>query len=452
MVATILRVKRSRSQEPLQNLRLESGSGSTKRRRSGDTDAEILALGNLMETNTCISLERVSNQKANFLPQSQITGNEAKKSVVFKRQFEDENFGLQELNGQNSLTKRLRDIVSSDTDIVRLIDCTSLNNISYENDQKPVKRARILFNGSQEVSLAAKAPSVKRKLKNSSNKKNLVMDPLSRKIDECLLHCHTECDVKPFIRFMTDGSVASRNGESYFQMLNKQCSNGCGTALHIAAMINDKESVKELLSMGADVNILDSDNYLPAQVGMMAGNEEIANLLCSEIGLKTDSSFVYDYYITHGIDSKYDIEDKGANETAETEEIPVIDFEGGIGYWENGILVFERENKNTFDLQGELDYDSNDEAFEGNDYPDEDDSDCCSFDIDQKRMNTISSNHNFDESDYEDNRNSIDYSGPFGVISPHNFKSTSAFNDYAYDSEFDESDSESFAKNCNDYY
>ena len=449
-MTTVLRVKRPRSQVPLEVLRLEtSTSSSTSKRSRLDDDPDMMALSNLMHTNTYIAQKQDDHKKVERLPQSQ----PCSETVVFKRQCEDYALKVGGSNADDSrmLVKRLRDIVSGTNDIVKVVDCasfhdhTSCNSETFQSGRQ-IKKARLRMLGTQDVSLETpNNKSNSKKETKTSPKKTTILDPLTRKVDECLIACHEAYSVKAFIYLMNDGSipVGLNSITSYTKLLNRSCTNGRGTALHLAALSNDRWGVEQLLCMGADPTLRDADDYVPAELAMMAGNNEIFEILNDAVKKIDDGEFVYDFYIvqtsnnstgdriTHG-------KDKDENNSTE-DGMALVEFEGGTGYWKNGVLVFEQEDAiDNIHNHGDLDHDSNDENFDGNDYPDDDDDDdsCYSSELNNHRMEPSVMYNKFKSgSQYEFEDDDEEYRGKFGVVS-----SESRFRDhheYAYDSEFD---------------
>ena len=441
MSATVLRVKRPRSQAPLDVLRLEP-SATAKRTRVED-DPEILALSNLMHTNTYIDQKKENHRQIDTLPQPKVG---CETVVFFKRKCEDDvlRVGAQ-ANDSRMLIKRLRDIVPGKTSIVNVVDFTSFqdeNKVNGFNQDRRTKKARLRMINTQDVSLLPSNNDNKEngRGKRSSPKKVIIVDPLTQRVDDCLKLCHQSFSVKDFLELMTDGSIPPGISgiTSYSKILNKLCTNGRGSALHVAALSNDKWGVEQLLSMGADVMLQDSDNYIPAEVAIMAGHKEVSDILY-QASIKTEEvDFVYDYYVVHGDKSKDKEKDKrgeGNDQDDSANDMTLLEFEGGTGYWENGVLIFEKEEQiGDIQDQGDLDYDSNDENFEGNDYPDNyDDSDSCnSFVVNTTQRMAPSLIDNYEYGfDGEDN----EYCGEFGK--PIKDQNYSNFQKYAYDSELD---------------
>lgn len=438
-MTTIIRVKRPRTSAPLESMRLETHT--SKRSRVNRENEEVELLGELMHASTYISQKQEQHRNVlSSTPQCSANKN-ARKSVVFKRFLEDdcdtteESFLALSSGDVDVLPERLRGLVSNGShhpsnQHVKIVDCAAVEDhdtISIiDNRHRPRKRAKIRMVRSREVSISAtatfsngttstsasKQQISKQKKKSPTKRKGIILDPITRMVDECLIKCHDEYSVQPFIDLMDSNSnssvlaTAAPGSDMYMQLLNRQCSNGRGTALHIAAMVNDMGSTMTLLRLGIDSTLEDCDGMTSAKVATLVGNDAIAQALHEAGGEDNDAAFVYDYYVVeeesssssttdaaingdHGPPGKKDhvaaTNGDGMATNSSTnaghqratssssmekddDNIPTVDFEGGFGYWDdNGVLVLEKgdtDDAGANDQQGELDYDSNEEGFE----------------------------------------------------------------------------------------
>ena len=139
-----------------------------------------------------------------------------------------------------------------------------------------------------------------------------IMDPLSRAVDSSLLSCLARRGggVLPHLNYLrTDPSVAGCIDPSKFRsLLNHASSDGSGTVLHAAALLNDPEGAIAALDMGADPSAADGLGRTTAEVAMMAGSEAVTRALEAREGSRgrasgedgegedDDSNYVYEVY------------------------------------------------------------------------------------------------------------------------------------------------------------
>lgn len=196
--------------------------------------------------------------------------------------------------------------------------------------------------------------------------------------------------------------------------LNHACSNGMGTVLHGTSLWNDVEGASQFVFSGnIDIHIQDSDGRTALDVAQMCGHASIVRILQKRLGeveleelkmkeekekaFKEEQDFVYDLYymdVDEDQTKKKDEVKTGSevvdNKTISSKDGPTVkqkeendydemgafvELSNGIGYWDpNGDLIFEtlpEVNENMETANEEDDYDSNDEGFVGNDYPEE---------------------------------------------------------------------------------
>ena len=217
--------------------------------------------------------------------------------------------------------------------------------------------------------------------------------------------------------------INHQNPLTYF--LNHACSNGMGTILHGCALWNDVEGASQFVFHGnINVHIVDGDGQTALHVAQMCGHDSIVQIIQrrmqQEIVEDTDKNvnvplkeqdqdndndddddddYVYDVYcIDHDIreeqtkgEEKNIEQDQNSRQVSdENDSLPnnnnsdkddddvFVELENGIGYWDHhGELIIETINEvvEHEDTNVEEDYDSNDEAYEGNDYPEDEEED-----------------------------------------------------------------------------
>ena len=189
--------------------------------------------------------------------------------------------------------------------------------------------------------------------------------------------------------------------------LNHACSNGMGTALHGSALWNDIEGAFEFVFLGRiKLDVKDADGRTALDVAIMCGHDNIASIIQRRMVQDVDmppsnkDDFVYDlYYVdkdeevssTEG--NPHTVTDESNNKRQATLSIDegkkkckttssfdednegYVELDNGISYWDKeGDLIIETVptvNENNEENGFDEDYDSNDEAYEGNDYPEE---------------------------------------------------------------------------------
>lgn len=425
---TVLRMKRPRSQAPLDVVRMSSAS----RKRSKPDDAEVMALTRLMDANSSIDVKREENRHPISM-QSATTDVEssANSAMIFKRKFEDD-------IGANSscssfLSKQFADILDGKADeTIHIVDCATAEVEVEENDggeNQSKKRTKVVMVGSHDVLLT-------KDILSKTKKKVGVLDPLTRRVDQCLVECYENFNVQPFLTMITGSEVieASNGSIKFLNLINKQCSNGRGCALHLAALTNDRNSVLALLSSGANPMVRDNDNLTPAHVASLSGNNEISYLLNQRSGLVDEGTFVYDYYViqTDSTDHLEQSKISLSKQDARYEDAPMIEF-------------LDEDVDSMNDDENDYDHDSNDEGFEGNDYPDDVYDSDSSDDAGSRGLIRMEVNHNFSSAnrdgiigyqDYDD----YEHENLFGTFRSSPNPPNANLNSYAYDSEVDGSD------------
>jgi len=196
---------------------------------------------------------------------------------------------------------------------------------------------------------------------------------------------------------------------SLSSLLGHACTNGMGTFLHGAALWNDVEGASQFVLAGnKNLHIIDSDGRTAVDIAKMCGHESIVQIIQQFLGVPKENKeehkkhdeqdFVYDLYFMDDIEESKNKKDESMTAMDSTKETDIasrnndsvtkdsendeqegigafVELSNGIGYWDpNGDLIFEtvqEGNENTDELNEDDDYDSNDEGFVGNDYPEE---------------------------------------------------------------------------------
>jgi len=206
------------------------------------------------------------------------------------------------------------------------------------------------------------------------------------------------------------------------------CNRESGNWLHAAALWDESELVRVQLSQLPPDTIQellqarDREGNTPVQVASMCGNETVAQIL-RQYSNVYESDYEYDLYCWEPFTTARPAMEKDRMEQQQKlqdNDDDILDCElhdRCTGYFDTrGELVLEaaddnnnnNNNGNPFAAVPDDDVDSNDEDWEGNDYPDEEDdgwssSSTVSQDFRQRRMN----NHGGDEID--------EYDASFGI-------------------------------------
>ena len=205
-----------------------------------------------------------------------------------------------------------------------------------------------------------------------------------------------------------------------------------GTVLHAAAIFNDLDGARCALDLGIDPSLPDGDGHTALFIAETVGSSGVVALLSSHVGMndygndnrqdedEDDSDYVFDVYCLAGTkesarerddwdawdesmgrpssfndrpdkrkeingddSTKIQSDDAARGDSSRNiEEECRVEIKGGVGYWnEAGELVLEADKLNgvkTSAISDDAsfvdadDHDSNDEGYEGNDYPDDD--------------------------------------------------------------------------------
>ncbi|KAL7560024.1 hypothetical protein ACA910_013515 [Epithemia clementina (nom. ined.)] len=216
-----------------------------------------------------------------------------------------------------------------------------------------------------------------------------VLNPLERMVDESLKQVY-------------QGGISPRQHYEYVCNNESLCSRRrywlawnnveMGNLLHACALWNDSELTAELLSDKQQqdntrfATQTDGDGRTPYQIAQLMGHESVSKVL-EAFGADV-TNYAYDLYSLDIVEDATGMHLSNSNnenrhpKTMEEEEDLHCDLQGGYGYWdEEGRLMLEAIDNHLLEhdafekLDGsndDVDEDSNDEGFVGNDYPDED--------------------------------------------------------------------------------
>uniref|UniRef100_A0A7S3P7K4 Transcription factor Iwr1 domain-containing protein n=1 Tax=Amphora coffeiformis TaxID=265554 RepID=A0A7S3P7K4_9STRA len=239
-----------------------------------------------------------------------------------------------------------------------------LSESDEESEQAPSKRRRLtLVQPSTRSQTTDKMnPPTKHGFK--------ILNPVERLVDDSLQAVAVgTITPRQYADFIWTDTRVSHQARKWLAWRNSEI----GTLLHAAAMWNDAELTADLLRMDIPqlAEALDGEGRTPFEVAELAGNETVQEVMeCFGADTK---NFVYDLYC---------LQDQVESELVEENDDENSDYQmacllkNGMGYWnEYGELMLEREDEaqqNGMDDPEHDDEDSNDEGWQGNDYPDED--------------------------------------------------------------------------------
>jgi len=243
-----------------------------------------------------------------------------------------------------------------------------------------------------------------RSVSNGGNKKSkgrplAVLNPCERLVDDSLRQVFSgQTSVAEHFWLVTSDPRLVDRSRTWLTW----CSETDGNLLHAAALWNDADTAREVLSrqLGGDVLYArDGEGRTPETVAAMVGHSDVQEVLAlasqledyldeEQDGGDNDEDYVFDLYCLEenpsniGNQSAMEIGNEnddgdldGDNHGSNNNDNSLLDCEldGGIGYWDdNGQLVLSR-NVRTVSAADDIDDDddSNDEGWGGNDYPDE---------------------------------------------------------------------------------
>jgi hypothetical protein len=268
--------------------------------------------------------------------------------------------------------------VSSDPEEAATSACRVVNAIlssskDNEDEKRPVNKRRRL-------TLVADVDGGGMSTTRKEGSKGLkVLNPLARLIDESLKNVYVGSQTpREHANFVWTDSRVSHQARQWLAWCNAEA----GNLLHAAALWNDAELAADLLRMELPgmIDATDAQGRTPYEVAQLAGHAAIVDVL-QAFGADT-TSFVYDMYCLEGrMEGCDDDDDDDDDEQLDAEDTQVMSctIENGIGYWNSeGELQLEAPTSASsraaearrLEDEGEEE-DSNDEGWEGNDYPDE---------------------------------------------------------------------------------
>jgi hypothetical protein len=444
---TFLRVKRARDLPPLSStfsFSMKLRRAATKQNDDDDTiNAQFSRLMAINPTAAAHGKEQQFHQQATT------------KSIIANRIDEDSNFSV--VSGDSTSANSV-----NDNKKVRVLEVLYENNVLLEDEEaSPPKRRKIQLHilESKEISYKdlfsssplgsnEKAPRGQpippgHPPKNSTLSTSLVLDPLTRIIDEKLrlvfeLRSDTDClmskgsnNGRNYLLQLYQNDYLSSTILSPMQRLNKILYHSLssspfkgGTILHAISLCNNVTLLNELVEQLNDIimisvaetivhpdicsstnNILSAllattneDGMTPIQLAQFLGNQLIVGEFEKLLG-EHQHQYVYDMFCVEEVEAACDACDRslqgsdtnsliadGGKETTpadggnfnviDEEDAVSVEIKGGLlGYWnEQGelILVHDEEyQKGEVIIEDDYDHDSNDELYEGNDYPEE---------------------------------------------------------------------------------
>lgn len=323
MAPTYLRVKRPRHVTSLPYLRVEGLSEAGSKRLRSDT---LDNLACLLHQSTYIAAQQ--QQKSTV-------------SAVWKRVDVD-----------------CKDAGSSNQK--RLFVDAVLDDI--DGDEGPrTKRRRLALTLVRDAPPAAVAP-----FSQTVSKKNVILDPLSRLVQESLQSVLSgERTVSQHLELLSSDSRLSDETRRWLQFTGP-----AGNILHVSALCNDVEGALAVVAWEIPLLLqqVDADGQTPHQLAVAIGHLQVAEVLKVHRADDGEDDYVYDVFL---LDKDMSVHDKEDTMTC-------AELRGGIGYWdEHGELILEAiQDEGVHDSDNDDNDDSNCEDYHGNDYPEEEDDEC----------------------------------------------------------------------------
>jgi hypothetical protein len=446
--ATFLRVKRARDLPPLSSFSfsMKLRRAATKQNDDDTMNAQFSRLMAINPTAVAHGEEQQFHQQA------------ATKSIIANRIDEDSNFSV--VSGNSTSGNSV-----NDNKKVRVLEVLYENDVLLEDEEaSPPKRRKIQLHilESNEISykdLFSSSPlgSIEKAPRgqpmpsghpknNSTLSTSLVLDPLTRIIDEklrlvfelrsdagCLMSKGSNNDRNYLLQLYQNDYLSSAI-PSPMQRLNKILYHSLssspfkgGTILHAVSLCNNVRLLNELVEQLNDIimiaaaetivhpdirssknNILSAllattneDGMTPIQLAQFLGNQSIVGEI-EKLLRENQHQYVYDMFCVEEVEAACDDgdacdrslqgsdtnslkADSGKEITqADGGNVNVIDEEDAVsveikgrllGYWnEHGELILVHDDeyeKGEVIVEDDYDHDSNDELYEGNDYPEE---------------------------------------------------------------------------------
>jgi hypothetical protein len=264
--------------------------------------------------------------------------------------------------------------VSSDPEEAVTSSCRVVNAIlsssqDNEDEKHPVKKRRL--------TLVAEDSSDLSPVRKEGSKGLKVLNPLARMVDDSLQTVYVGSQTpRDHANFVWTDTRVSHQARQWLAWCNTEA----GNLLHAAALWNDTELAADLLRMEIPgmIDATDAQGQTPYEVAQLAGHDAMVDVL-QAFGADT-TSFVYDMYCLEGrMEGCDDDDDDNEQLDAENTQVMSCMIENGIGYWNSeGELQLEAPSSASpqdaearrLEEEGQEE-DSNDEGWEGNDYPDE---------------------------------------------------------------------------------
>lgn len=196
------------------------------------------------------------------------------------------------------------------------------------------------------------------------SKKNVILDPLSRMVQESLQSVLSgERSVSQHLDMLSSDVRFSDKTRHWLQFTGTTTA---GNILHISALCNDVGGALAVLAweIPSLLQQVDADGQTPHQLAVAIGHSQVARVFEVHSGDDDrEEDYVYDVFLL----------DKDMPDHDKEDTMTCVELRGGVGYWdEHGELILE-----AMEDEGDSDNDENDDSncedYHGNDYPEEDD-------------------------------------------------------------------------------
>ncbi len=325
-MTTYLRVKRPRHVDPPSSLRVE-GLGEEGNKRARPNTVENLA--ELLHQSTYIR-EGATLSRSNTLPLSNT-------SAVWRR--------VDHANQKRSFP---------------YVDAVLLEE-EEDGGEPNTKRRRLALT----LLHNHVKPTVENKTPLAETKRNIILDPRSRLVQESLESVLTgKATIAQHLDFLANDSRLCDTPRVWLAWQDVRTH---ANVLHAAALLNDVEGASSILAWNVPslVTCQNEHGQTPFQVATAVGHDQVAQVLEQQTNnamMEHDDDYVYDVFC---------LDKEMKDNASENEQEPLnVELKGGIGYWnENGDLVLEAMQDVQEDSTDEED--SNCEEHVANDYPEE---------------------------------------------------------------------------------